>query len=112
MERCRVDASSRCERLAAFSDDGVRTARGVVATKGCGRKPLAYVSRTSRRADSLREAAGLHAHRVDADHGTSIRRIVGISDGWLFRGDAAIRLAGGFLVFLGLLPSRSNCVSF
>src|SRR5271156_663399 len=108
MERCCMDESARAERLAAFADDGVRAARGILAAENFRRKPLAHLSRTCGRTDSLREAAGLHPYRADADHGASIRRFVGLSDGWVLRGDAAIRFAGGFYVFCGLLPPRRN----
>ena len=57
------------------------------------------------RADSLREVDGLHAPGADADHGASVRWVVGLSDGGIFRGDQPLRQAGGFQVFCGSLPS-------
>src|ERR1700689_1634249 len=108
MERCGVDESSRGARLAAFAVDRVRAARGILAAENLGRKPLAHLSRAGGGVDSLREAAGLHAHRADADHGASVRWLVGLSDGRLLRGDTPLRLAGGFYVLCGLLPPRRN----
>src|ERR1700685_447787 len=106
MERCGVDGGARGAGLAAFPDGGIRAARGVVAAKNFRRRPLVDLSRTRGRADSLRKAAGLHACRADADYGASVRRVLGISDGRVLRGDAAIRNSGRFYVFCGLLPSR------
>src|ERR1700684_1858663 len=106
MERCGVDGGARGAGLAAFPDGGIRAARGIVAPEKFGRRPVADLSRTRGRADYLRKAAGLHAYRADADYGASVRRVLGISDGRILRGDAAIRNSGRFYVFRGLLPSR------
>src|SRR5580704_5685325 len=108
MERCGMDDGARRGGLAACADDGVRIARRVVAKENVRSKPVANLSRAGRRADSLCEAAGLHAYRAAADHGASVRRVVGIPDSWILCGDAALRVAGGFYVFCGLLPSRRD----
>ena len=49
----------------------------LLATQSRRRQPLADLSRARRRADSLREADGLHAYRTDAHHGASLRRVPG-----------------------------------
>ena len=53
-------------RLAACADVHLRSPPGLLAPQRPARKPLAHLPRTGRRADSLREADGLHAYRVDA----------------------------------------------
>ncbi len=48
---------------------------------------------------------GLHAHRIDAHHGASVRRFLGLSDRRLFRRHQPLRHAGRFHVFRRPLPS-------
>ncbi len=64
LERRRLDALAGAARLAGRADFDLRSASGLLAAR-CGREQsLAYLPRTGRPTDSLRQRAGLHAHRT------------------------------------------------
>src|SRR5277367_674108 len=90
--------------MAGRSDVHLRSASGIVATHSRGQESLAELSRTGRPVDSLRKRTGIHAHRVAADHGASVRWLVGVSDDWVFRGHQPIRDARGFHGIYRSLP--------
>src|SRR5262252_8034898 len=102
MERFSVDGRARDARLAARTIVDLRGAPGIVAANA--RWAVADISRAGGSADSLREEIGLHAHRIDANHGASAGCFVGLSDDWLLRGYEPIRNAGRFHVFRGPVP--------
>src|ERR1017187_10169259 len=62
------------------------------------RLTLAHLSRVGRGIDSLRQTNGLHACRINAHYGASVRRFLGIPDRRLLRGDQPLRHARRFHV--------------
>ena len=105
MERLIVAGGSKSARLAALADVDLRNSRGSLEAQGKRRVSLAHLPRTGRRAGALRQADGLHAYRTDADHGTSLRRVVGLSDGRILCGDSRFGTPVGFHVFRRPVPS-------
>ena len=65
-----------------------------------------------RSAHSLRQGSRLHAHRTAADHGASLRRLLGLSDSRLFRRHQPLRLADRFHGIRRPLPSEPASASF
>ena len=66
--------------------------------------PLADLSRTRGGVASVRKESGIHAYRADANHGASIRRLMGVPDRWLLWGDQPLRNPRGFHVFCRSMP--------
>ena len=94
MERRRVDAqTARCP-VASPAGVDLRSASRLVGEKDRGGKPLSQLPGTGRRAHRLRRRDGLHAHRVDARGGASVRRLVGLSSDRLLRADKPVRESG------------------
>src|SRR5690349_19528175 len=56
---------------------------------------MAQLSRGRSATRGIREADGLHAYRVSAADGTSVLRIVGISDDGIFCADEPVRNTAG-----------------
>src|SRR5437764_661941 len=70
-----------------------------------GWKSLADISRAGRSDDSVCQRSGIYAYRVAADHGASVRRVMGISDDWVLFGDQPIWNTNGVHGVYRSLPS-------
>ena len=76
---------------------------GLVAACTGRRQSLAHLSRAGRRSwPTTSQRDGLHPRRIDADHGASVLRLLGLSDDGLLRADQPLRHAAGLHV-----PHRS-----
>ena len=64
----------------------------------------ATLGRRDRPADPLRRRHGLHPCRAAADHGASVRRLLGLPAARPVRADRALRPARGFARFVDALP--------
>ena len=83
--------AARAPRLAQGADVGLRAALGIVAARR--RRQFLELSRARGPARRVRQGSRLHARRAAADHGASVRRLVGLSVHGLFRADEPARLA-------------------
>ena len=63
-------------------------------------RPLAILRRAGRPAHSLFEADGLHTRGTDAGDGTPVRRLLGISDPWIFCRDQPVGTPEDFMAFV------------
>ena len=68
----------RREADGAGADHDLRSPRRIVAARARGRQSRDELARTRRAPDSVREGDGLHAPRIHADRGASVRRLVGL----------------------------------
>ena len=94
--------SARRNRPAEIADVGLRSPPRKLDARPDG--PDAHLPRAGRETRGIREADGLHPHRVDAGDGASILRIVGLPGDRLFRAHLALRHSGRFPVLRGCLP--------
>ena len=89
-------------RFAAGADFGLRSASGFVdAGPGRGR-PAADLPRNRAAAGGIRQAHEFYPRGIDAHHGASFLRVVGLSDHGIFCAHFALRHAAGFHVPGGL----------
>src|SRR6185436_20602559 len=78
-------------RLAPRADARLRGASRLVDARARGTEPAARLRRDRAPARRARAPARLHARRADADHGASLRRLVGLPGVRLLRADVALR---------------------
>ncbi len=108
LERFRMDVAAQGYRLARIPDLHLRSTSGRLASRARGRQPLADLPRARRSVDPLRQRARLLPHRAAADHGASLRRLVGLPDHRLLRRDQPLRNAGRIYGVHRPLPPRGH----
>src|SRR5579864_997979 len=94
--------------IAKRADFHLRNASGVLDASAGGARSPADLSRDCAEAGRLRATNEVHPCRATADHGTSVLRVVGLSDDRVFCADGALWHTAGFHVSRGLSPPARN----
>src|SRR5438552_17085119 len=99
-----LDAIAGWTSNSSFADFDLRSSLWFLGANPRGRQSLADLSRNGATAGRVRGADEFHSRRTAAHHGTSVLRVVGVSDHWILRADFTLWHAAGFHVLRGLSP--------